>query len=139
MYDYHRTAYAAYAIKGRVPTELRPSASAGPFRRLAAWYAASQRGLLGRHRDVEEAIGARASGLAVSPEDQARYRACFYRLVLGWNALGDNVRRYTVAACVLLGRPEWFMAVTLGPLNLWLVMMWLAQQRADRRFLAAPD
>ncbi|MGE3179968.1 MAG: CDP-alcohol phosphatidyltransferase family protein [Vicinamibacterales bacterium] len=139
LYDYHRTAYAAYAIKGRLPTELRPSASSGVFQRLAAWYAASQRALLGRHRSVEEAIAARASGVAVAPDDRDRYRTCFYRPVLGWNALGDNVRRYTIAACVLLGRPEWFMAVTLGPLNLWLAVMWLVQQGADRRFLAAPD
>jgi phosphatidylglycerophosphate synthase len=139
MYDYHRTAYAAYAIKGRVPTELIPSSAAGAWRPLVNLYAASQRALLGLHGIVESAIASRAAGLAVRVEDQARYRACFYRPVRVWNVLGDNVRRYTIAACVLWGHPVWFMVVTLGPLNLWLAGAWWYQRAADRRFLEASD
>jgi len=137
MYDYHRTAYAAYAIKARVPTELTPTASAGLLLPLVRAYAASQRMLLGLHRVVEGDIAARASGSTVHPDDQQQYRACFYRPVMGWNLLGDNVRRYTIAVCVLAGHPAWFMAVTLGPLNLLLLGLWWFQQAADRRFLAA--
>lgn len=140
MYDYHRTTYAAYAIKGRVPTELTPSASAGVFRPLVEVYASSQRTLAGLHRTVEAGIAGRADGLAVQPDDQRAYRACFYRLVvLGWNLLGDNVRRYTIAVCVIIGHPAWFMAVTLAPLNLLLGGLWWGQRAADRRFLAASD
>lgn len=137
MYDYHRTAYAAYAIKARVPTELTPSASAGWLLPFVRAYAVSQRALLGLHTVVEADVAARASGSTVHAEDQRRYRACFYRPVLGWNLLGDNVRRYTIAVCVLAGHPAWFMAVTLGPLNLLLAGLWWYQQHADRRFLAA--
>ena len=42
-------------------------------------------------------------------DDRERYRACFYGPVRGWNLLGDNVRRYALAAFVLLHHLEWFI------------------------------
>lgn len=139
MYDYHRTAYAAFVLKGRVPVELMAPSTPGLLGGAAAAYAGAQRALLGLHRTVERAIAERADGGAVREADRSAYRACFYRRVIGWNLLGDNVRRYTIAACVLAGHPTWFMAVTLGPLNAVTAVLWWAQQRADRRFLEAPD
>jgi phosphatidylglycerophosphate synthase len=139
MYDYHRTAYAVFAIKGRVPIELAASSVRGPFGALAAGYAASQRAFLGLHHSVEQIIAVRSSGNVVRDDDRQRYRECFYRPVRGWNLLGDNVRRYAIAVFVVLQHPEWFMAFTLGPMNLVLLGLWLYQRAADRRFLGAFD
>ncbi len=137
MYDYHRTAYADFVIKGRVPTQLTASSAGGPLGPLAAMYAASQRSLIGLHGAVEQAIAARAPGGVVRDNDRQSYRACFYRPVRGWNLLGDNVRRYAIAVFVLMQHPEWFIAFTLGPMNLVLLGLWVYERAADRRFLAA--
>lgn len=139
MYDYHRSAYAGYAIKGRIPTELATPHVGGALAPLMRTYAAVQRSLLGRHRDVEAAIAERAVNEAVAEADRQRYRACFYRPVRGWNLMGDNVRRYAIAVCVWLQHPEWFMPITLVLLNIIAVALWWFQQAADRRFLAAHE
>ncbi|MGE3512074.1 MAG: CDP-alcohol phosphatidyltransferase family protein [Vicinamibacterales bacterium] len=137
MYDYHRTAFAGYAIKGRIPTELTTPEVRGPLAAVVSAYAATQRALLGRHRAVEAAIASRSMGGFVAAADREAYRACFKRGIGGWNLLGDNVRRYAIAGCVFVGHPAWFMPITMGPLNLVLFVMWAHQQAADRRFLAA--
>ena len=138
MYDYHRTAYAAYAIKGRLPTELTQPSVGGILRPVIRFYAATQQALLGRHRVVEAQLAARAAAGAVPPADRERYRSCFYRAVRGWNLLGDNVRRYAIALFVLLERPEWFIPFTVIGMNLVVLGLWLYQQHADQRFLATP-
>jgi len=137
MYDYHRTAYAAQVIHGRLPVELTTLSAEGTMGRLVGVYSATQRALLGGHREVERAIAERAVDGRVSDADRQRYRDCFYGPVRAWNLCGDNVRRYGVAACVLAHHPEWFVPFTLGPMNVVLVMAWLYQRAADRRFLAA--
>ena len=137
LYDYHRTAYAAYVIHGRLPVELATIPARGAIGRLAGVYTATQRALLGRHRLVERAIAERAISGRVSDADRQRYRECFYRTTRAWNLCGDNVRRYGVAACVLARHAEWFVPFTLGPMNAVLALAWLYQQAADRRFLAA--
>jgi phosphatidylglycerophosphate synthase len=138
MYDYHRTAYAEFAIKGRVPVAASGRASRGWLGRLVGVHAASQRVLLGRHGIVEQTIASRATGGVVRPDDRDSYRACFYWPVRGWNVLGDNVRRFAIASFVLLHHVEWFIVFTLVPMNLVLLALWLFQRRADRRFLAGP-
>jgi phosphatidylglycerophosphate synthase len=135
MYDYHRSAYAAFAIKGRVPLDPSGESVRGGLGRLVAVYAASQRALLGRHAVVERTIAARAVDGAVRSDDRGNYRRCFYWPVRGWNLLGDNVRRFALAAFVLLHHLDWFIAFTLIPMNLILIALWLFQRRADRRFL----
>jgi phosphatidylglycerophosphate synthase len=136
MYDYHRTAYAAFAIKGRVPVDPDGRTVRGWLGRLVAIYAASQRALLGSHGTVEQTIAARAIDGTVRLDDRENYRSCFYWPVRGWNVLGDNVRRFALAAFVLLHHLEWFIVFTLIPMNLILLALWLFQRRADRRFLA---
>jgi phosphatidylglycerophosphate synthase len=136
MYDYHRTAYAAIAIKGRLPLDESAHPVRGPLGRLVAVYAASQRALLGQHGAVERAIAARAPGEVVRSDDRERYRRCFYWPVRGWNVLGDNVRRFALAGFVFLHHVEWFVPFTLVPMNLILMALWLYQRRADHRFLA---
>jgi phosphatidylglycerophosphate synthase len=135
MYDYHRTAYAAFAIKGKLPADGAGQTVSGPLGRLVALYTASQQALLGRHGTVEQIIASRAVDGVVRPDDRANYRACFYWPVRGWNLLGDNVRRFALAAFVLLHHLEWFVVFTLVPMNLILAALWLYQRRADRRFL----
>jgi hypothetical protein len=136
MYDYHRTAYAAFAIKGRLPGDGSKPAVQGWLGRLVSVYSVSQRALLGRHGTVERMIASRATGGVVRLEDRERYRAAFYWPVRGWNVLGDNVRRFAIAAFVLLHHLEWFVVFTLVPMNLILAALWIYQYRADRRFLA---
>jgi hypothetical protein len=137
MYDYHRTAYTAIALSRRVPSSDGLTSVGGWLGRLVAVYVGAQRRLLGAHADVEAAIARRSSGGIVREDDAQRYRASFYRLVRGWNTMGDNVRRYGIAICVALHHVEWFLAITLVPLNLVLAILWTMQQRADRRFLRA--
>jgi hypothetical protein len=136
MYDYHRTAYAAFAIKGLVPGDASKPVIHGCLGRLVAAYTASQRALLGQHGTVEQLIASRATGGVVRPADREQYRAAFYWPVRGWNMLGDNVRRFALAAFVLLHHLEWFVVFTLLPMNLIMLALWLFQRRADRRFLA---
>jgi hypothetical protein len=136
MYDYHRTAYTAFAIKGRVPNDASQPTLHGWLGRLEAAYTVSQRALLGQHATVERTIASRAIGGVVQLEDRERYRAAFYWPVRGWNVLGDNVRRFAIAAFVLLHHLEWFVVFTLVPMNLILAALWIHQYRADRRFLS---
>jgi phosphatidylglycerophosphate synthase len=139
LYDYHRTAYAAFVVQGRVPRELASSRAGGALGRLAAAYTAIQRRLLGLHSLVEGLLASRAVDGRIPDNDRQRYRHYFYGPVCGWNLLGDNVRRYAVATCVLLGHVEWFIPFTLGPMTLALAVLWAVQRRADRAFLAAFD
>jgi phosphatidylglycerophosphate synthase len=152
MYEYHRMSYTRVAIHGAVgpPHGIEESARAGRpdwsatggivtsmLGRASHLYDVSQRKLAGAHPDVEEAIARRTTAGRVLDEDRARYRASFYRLVRGWNLLGDNVRRYAVCALVLLQHLEWYFAFILVPMNAVLLALWAAQHRADRRFLAS--
>lgn len=137
MYDYHRTAYAGFAIQGRVPTELITPTASGPLGPFVRGYAAMQRALVGPHRIVEQRLAAATHDGRIQESDRQLYRASFYRLVRGWNLLGDNVRRFAIAGFVLAQHPEWFIAFTLGPMNLVIVALWWSQRAADRQFLAA--
>ncbi|MBS1819720.1 MAG: CDP-alcohol phosphatidyltransferase family protein [Acidobacteria bacterium] len=133
MYDYHRTTYASIAIKG-VPTVV---AAGGARAGVVALYERMERRLAGRHPDVERAVAARLVDGAIGADDRARYRACFYWPVRGWNFLGDNTRFYAIGVCAWLGRVEWFLLFELTFMNAALVALWLWQWRADRRFLMA--
>jgi len=130
MYDYHRTTYAAIAIKGLVS---RKADGAKP--ELVEGYESMQRTISGLHPEVEELIAARSSDGRVSAADRLRYRASFYRLVRGWNLMGDNVRRLAIALSVWAGRPEWFIYSELIPVNLAFALLWWQQHRADSQFL----
>jgi phosphatidylglycerophosphate synthase len=131
MYDYHRTTYAAFAIKGEVP-----GSSAGrQHRGVLGLYESMQRALAGEHPVVERRIARRATGGSVASDDRDLYRACFYRPVRGWNLMGDNVRRLSIAVAAWVGRPEWFVWAELIPLNVLFVLLWWTQRRADQRFL----
>jgi hypothetical protein len=133
MYDYHRSAYAAIVVKG-VPSGTPPLGGRRSPPLMSA-YEALQRRLAGRHPEVEALIASRSEAGRVRVEDRARYRACFYRPVRGWNLLGDNVRRYAFAVLALLHHLDWMFPFILLPLNLVLIGMWLWQRGADRRFL----
>lgn len=137
MYDYHRTAYAGFAIQRRVPSELLAPAVGGPLGPVVRAYAAMQQVLVGPHRIVEQRMAGRVTDGRVIEDDRQCYRAYFYRAVRGWNLLGDNVRRFAIAGCVFAHHPEWFIPFTLGPLNLVFLALWWYQRAADRRFLAA--
>ncbi len=136
MYDYHRTAYIDVVLKGRVP---RPNAG----RRAPSWvravlraYDASQRLLVGDHAQVEAALARRAAGGPVPDAERERYRQRFYTLVRGWNALGDNGRRFAVGVAAIAGRLTWYFWFEAIVMNLVLAGLWTWQRRADRLFLA---
>jgi len=133
MYDYHRTTYTAYAIHG----EALPSAVGKPHGGILGMYETMQRLIAGRHPEVERQLAARAHHGWISEHDRDRYRACFYRPVRGWNLMGDNVRRLSIALAAWFQRPEWFIAAELVPLNVAFVVLWWVQRRADTRFLRA--
>jgi hypothetical protein len=134
MYDYHRNTFIGIAVKGEPPTDPdRRSDHAG----LVGGYEAMERWLAGGHARVERAVLAQAPGGRVPDGVRARYRRCFYWPVRGWNLLGDNTRFYAVGLCAWAGHMAWFFAVVLVPMNLALVVLWVWQARADRRFLSA--
>ena len=133
MYDYHRTTYASYVLKGIVP----PAVVGEPHGGLLGFYEAMQRMLAGLHPEVERRIASRLDAGGVRDTDRALYRTCFYRPVRGWNTMGDNVRRLSITIAVWAGRPEWFVFAELLPVNALCAVLWLVQRRADARFLAS--
>ena len=136
LYDYHRSEYIRFAIAGVTRRESLSGLRSGVLVRVLDVYEAAQRRLAGRHPEVARAIETRAVGGIVRPEDRARYRACFYWPVRGWNLLGDNTRFYAIGVLAWLHHLEWFVTFMLVPMNAALVALWLWQARADRRFLA---
>jgi hypothetical protein len=96
-----------------------------------------QHKLAGAHRQVEAVIAGRAHLGTVRQDDRDRYRQDFYRLVCGWNLLGDNVRRYAIGVLAVVHRLDLLFAFIVGSMNVVLLALWLLQQRADRRFLAS--
>jgi hypothetical protein len=135
MYDYHRTAYAEYAIEGVVAdSRLTGDTSGGSS--LLDLYRAIQRRLARAHKDVEAALGARALSGRVREDDRARYRRSFYGPVRGWNLFGDNTRFLAIGVLVWWHRLEWLPFFMLVPMNLAFGAMWVWQSRRDRRFLA---
>ena len=136
MYDYHRTSYTNAVIKGVASPAARGESSRQGIVRM---YEAMQRALSGWHPRVDALIAARAAttaGGAVRDEDRARYRACFYGPVRGWNAMGDNTRFYAIGVLAWLHHLDWFFVFVLLPMDALFVLLWLWQARADRRFLA---
>src|SRR2546428_1443996 len=127
MYDYHRSAYARVVIKGE---------STRASRGVINFYEAMEQRLAGLHLKVEAAIAERAVDGNVTDGDRARYRACFYGPVRGWNVLGDNTRFYAIGVFAWLQHLEWFFTFVLVPVDVALGVLWLWQARADRRFLA---
>jgi len=137
MYEYHRTSYATFAINGLAgPPEAEARIDLPWARALLGAYLRVQRRLIGRHDEVEAAMAARSHQGNVSPEDRARYRACFYWPVRGWNLLGDNTRFYAIGALAWAHHVEWFFTFVLVPMNIALALLWLWQRRADAKFLA---
>jgi hypothetical protein len=136
MYDYHRTTYAAIVIKG-VPADRPHASQPRRLRPIFAGYDLIQAVIAGLHPEVVAAVAARAHHGHVRDDDRTRYRACFYRLVRGWNLFGDNVRRFAFAALAVTHHLDWMFLFLVVPLNIVFVALWLWQRVADRRFLAA--
>jgi phosphatidylglycerophosphate synthase len=132
MYDYHRTTYAAYVIKG----EVLPAAAGAAHGGLLGLYEKMQRAVAGLHPESERRLARRADSGRIREDDRELYRACFYRPVRGWNLMGDNIRRLSIAIAAWAGRPEWFIWAELIPLNAAFAALWWVQRRADLRFLA---
>jgi phosphatidylglycerophosphate synthase len=128
MYDYHRSAYARVVIKGDASRESHG---------FVGFYEAMESRLAGLHPKVEAAIAARSRQGKARDEDREQYRARFYWPVRAWNVLGDNTRFYAVGVLAWLRHLEWFFVFVLVPMNVALVIVWLWQVRADRRFLAS--
>jgi len=135
MYDYHRTLYARVVVKRRPPQDIDPVTIGGVLGQLAAGYLGMQRALVGSHLEVERAIRERASDGQVGEADRQAYRREFYGLVRGWNALGDNGRRFVIGVLALLHHVEWFCIVILIPFNIVLLVLSWRTREADRRFL----
>ena len=135
LYDYFRNSYASIAINGVVPRGHHATTLLPWARGLLRAYETVQRRLTGIHGRVETDIATRSPRGTVSDADRARYRACFYWPVRGWNFLGDNTRFYAVGVLAWIHHLEWFFAFVLIPMNVALAALWIWQRRADRRFL----
>ncbi len=135
MYDYHRTVYATVVVHARPPEFLYAEVH-GWAKQVARLYQALQRQLIGAHADVESRLRARAVDGHVSDEDRDNYRASFYWPVRGWNLLGDNTRFYAIGLLAATRHLDWFFLFILVPMNAALGLLWLWQNRADRRVLA---
>jgi phosphatidylglycerophosphate synthase len=133
MYDYHRTSYGNCAIKGVVEPSRGNDADRPGMLRV---YEGMERALAGAHEGVVAALGRRATAGAVRDDDRARYRACFYWPVRGWNLMGDNTRFYAIGVLAVVHRLDWFFPFVIVPMNTACLALWLWQARADRRFLA---
>jgi phosphatidylglycerophosphate synthase len=137
MYEYHRRTYIEVVANARVPG--REAVNVPPLiGRLFGIYAFAQRRWIDLHVEVEAVLAARGRGNLVPDEDRRRYRECFQSVVRGWNLLGDNTRFYAVGLFALLHRMDLFFPFVLIPMNLGLIVLWVWQRRADRKFLSAP-
>ena len=134
LYDYHRTTYGTVVLRERAPEPVSLNVP-GWAGWLSAIYHSAQRRLIGLHADVEAALRKRSVGGRVLGEDRERYRETFYWPVRGWNFFGDNTRFYGIGAAALVHHLDWFFVFVVGPMNIALVLVWIWQQRADRRFL----
>ena len=137
MYDYHRTLYATVVTRKRLPQPWSPAVPAWALA-IVRVYDAAQRTLIGAHADVEGVLRSHAAAGTrdeVAERDRQEYRRYFYWPVRGWNLLGDNTRFYAIGALVFLHHVDWMFFFILGPMNAALAVLWLWQQRADRRFL----
>src|SRR5256714_5763135 len=135
LYEYHRRAYIEVVANARVPG--REAVNVPPLiGRLFRVYALAQSRLIAPHVEVEAALASLARENRVSDDDRRRYRECFQSAVRGWNLLGDNTRFYAIGVLAFLHRIDLFFAFVLVPMNLALVVLWLWQRSADRRFLA---
>ena len=132
MYDYNRHVYIGIVADARLP--MHAPRSVRP--RLLLIYLAVQRGIIGKHADVEAGLAARSVEGRIRDEDRARYREVFYPLVRGWNFLGDNTRFFAIGVLALVHRIDLFFAFVLVLMNAAFVILWLWQRNADRRFLA---
>lgn len=136
LYDYHRHVYIAVVAEGRVPDpaaqNMRPLIGS-----LFGFYLTIQRCVIGKHADVEAALVSRSVAGRVRDEDRAHYRESFYPLVRGWNFLGDNTRFFAIGVLAFLHRIDLFFPFVLVIMNAALVVLWLWQRSADRRFLAS--
>src|SRR5262249_5208628 len=117
LYDYHRTSYTKLAINGTVSRDVPGGLAATWAGRVLRIYHAVQRRLIGLHGDVEAAIAERSHQGIVGDADRARYRACFYWPVRGWNLLGDNTRLYAIGVLAWWHHLDWFFAFNLVPMN----------------------
>jgi phosphatidylglycerophosphate synthase len=136
MYEFHRHHYATIVVQGLVLQDDPAKIDSGSIKWLYRLYLALQSSLNGLHMDVESVIAAHANAGMVRPEDRIRYRGCFYRVVRGWNLLGDNTRFYAIGVLAWLHRIDLFFIFILVPMNAALIGLWLWQRRADRKFLA---
>ena len=131
LYDYYRSTYVSLVTKGEATPTTADTAHTG----LVAAYERLQRLLASQHPAVERLLASRSEHGRITPGDRDRYRASFLGLVHGWNMMGDNVRRLSIAVAIWTGRPEWFIYAELVPLNALCAALWLRQRRADARFL----
>lgn len=136
MYEFHRHHYATIVVQGLLLQDDPAKIDSGWIKWLYRQYIALQRLLNGLHMDVESVIAARSQAGVVRAEDRIRYRECFYRVVRGWNLLGDNTRFYAIGVLAWLHRIDLFFMFILVPMNMALVGLWLWQLRADRKFLS---
>jgi hypothetical protein len=69
-----------------------------------------------------------------TPERAARYRALNARLMRAWSFYGVGTHIFALAACVMLDRLEWYIALRLVGFNAALVALVPLQRRASRAF-----
>ena len=134
MYDYHRSLYTAVVNEGRIPVPA-PMKMPSPLRALFGVYLVVQRALVGLHADVEASLATKSIDGRIPNEYRVAYREHFYGLVRGWNFLGDNTRFYLIGVLAFFHRLDLFFPFILLLMNLALVILWLWQRGADRRFL----
>jgi hypothetical protein len=136
MYEYHRRAYIEIVANAHVPGREAVDVPS-LIGRLFGIYAFAQSRLIGPHVEVEGVLARRGRGNLVSDEDRRRYRECFQSVVRGWNLLGDNTRFYAIGVLALFRRIDLFFFFVLSLMNLALIILWVWQRRADRKFLSA--
>ena len=138
LYEYHRSAYARLVVAGRAEPFAHGRSDQNWFTRILRSYEATQARLAGKHEDVEARLVARARDGLVTEADREAYRSTFYWPTRGWNFLGDNMRRFAVGVAAWARRLDWYFPFVVIPMNIALVVLWIWQYRADRRFLDDP-
>ena len=70
---------------------------------------------------------------------RAEFQAANFRILRGWSLLGSSMQIALLAAAVFIGRFEFYFWAMIVVLNLWAAILYVVQNRIDRRLLRTPE
>lgn len=130
LYDFYRTEYINFGIKGEIGEEKGKDELSGFFASSYQDYNNRKEILAKSHLRLLAGFREKFGPRLPESESEA-YRRQNIMLVRGWNLFGDNFRFVLLGVFCWLGVPEGFFWFCLVPLNIALMVMIFLQSRSD--------